>query len=78
MRTEKYERDDACYGLVSSRCRKGAYVLLDNGEMAFCYEAGNLFPGTKIICSVKRSASESQNGRCLVKMDSVCDLYDVA
>ncbi len=65
----KYEPFDGCYGVVTERCRAGAYLLLDDGEEAFAYRFGNLFPGTKVLCTVLREAKEER--RMLVSIDSV-------
>ncbi len=72
----RYERGDACYGTVGSRCRSGAFLELDNGELAFARGAGNLRKNTKVICTVKKPASNGY--RTLVQLDSVCGLYEVA
>ena len=64
-----YERFDGCYGTVVSRCLKGAYLELDDGEQAFAYKFGNLFPGTKVLCTVLKQATEDR--RMLVSIDSV-------
>lgn len=55
-----YERFDGCYGTVVSRCFKGAYLELDNGEQAFAYKFANLFPGTKVLCTVLKQATEGK------------------
>lgn len=31
----KYEPFDGCFGVVTERCRAGAYLQLDNGEEAW-------------------------------------------
>lgn len=70
-----YERFDGCYGTVVSRCFKGAYLELDNGEKAFAYKFANLFPGTKVLCTVLKQASE--NRKMLVSIDSVLQFIPV-
>lgn len=71
MRTaEGYERNDACYGTVTGRNRSGCYLTLDNEEDAFAYRFGNLLPGTKVICTVRRQAEGGK--RTLVDIDTVC------
>ncbi len=70
-----YERFDGCYGTVISRCLKGAYLELDNGKQAFAYKFANLFPGTKVLCTVLKQATEEQ--RMLVSIDSVLQLVPV-
>lgn len=72
---EQYEVFDGCYGTVVGRCQKGAFVILDNGEEAFAYRFANLWPGTKVLCTVLRLADESR--RKLVSIDSVT-CYPVA
>ena len=61
---------DGCYGVIQNCCRKGAFLALDNGELAFAYNFGNLRPGTEVLCTVRRLASGDR--RKLVTIDSVC------
>lgn len=68
----RYERFDGCYGTVIGRCLKGAYLELDNGEQAFAYKFANLFPGTRVLCTVLKQATEGR--RMLVSIDSVLQL----
>lgn len=65
-----YDVLDGCYGIIENCCRKGAFLALDNGEPAFAYSFGNLRPGTEVLCTVRRLASEER--RMLVTIDSVC------
>jgi hypothetical protein len=74
--TQNYEKYDAAYGIVTSRCKSGAFIELDNGEAAFCYTAANVSADTKIICTILRPAYDGK--RCLVSLDSVCSCYEVA
>ena len=60
---------DSCYGTVEYTCRKGAYLILDDGEPAFAYDFGNLRPGTEVLCTVRKLARD--NLRVLVFIDSV-------
>ncbi len=55
-----YERLDSCYGNVNSVCCSGAFLTLDNGESAFCYNAGSVQVGTKIICTVMKLARKEE------------------
>lgn len=64
-----YERFDGCYGTVIGRCHKGAYLELDNGEQAFAYKFANLFPSTKVLCTVLKQATADR--KMLVSVDSV-------
>lgn len=64
-----YEPFEGCYGTITERCRKGAYLQLDNGEEAFAYKFGNLFPGTKVLCTVLRRPQEGK--KTLVSIDSI-------
>ena len=64
-----YDVMDGCYGTVTGRCQKGAFLTLDNGEAAFAYKFGNLWPGTKVLCTVLRLAEEGRRKR--VSIDSV-------
>ena len=72
---QSYDVWDGCYGVVQGRCQKGVFLLLDNGEPAFAYHFGNLWPGTEVLCTVRRLASGDR--RMLVTIDSVC-YYPVA
>lgn len=67
----KYEPLEGCYGIITGRCRSGAFLQLDNGEEAFAFKFANLFPGTKVLCTVKRAANEEK--RTLVAIDSVIE-----
>ncbi len=73
---EKLQKFDSAYGVVTSHNSKGAYVELDNGEVAFCFSAGNVPINRRIICSVRRPATDERH--CLVKLESVCDCYEAA
>lgn len=66
-----YERFDGCFGVITSRCQKGAYLTLDNGEEAFAYKFANLRVGTKVLCTVMKLPVE--NRKTLVSIDHVCD-----
>lgn len=70
IEVQSYEVLDGCYGIVKNRCRKGAFLVLDNGEQAFAYKFGNLLPGTQVLCTVRRLANGDQH--MLVTIDSVC------
>lgn len=65
----KYERFDGCRGKITSRCQKGAYIELDNGEGAFSFKCANLLPGTEVLCTILRNTID--NKRILVSVDSV-------
>jgi len=65
----RYEVMDGCYGEVTDRCKKGAFIKLDNGEEAFAYKFAGLRPGTKVLCTVLRQASGTL--RTLVDVESV-------
>ena len=64
-----YEVMDGCYGRVTGRCQKGAFLKLDNGQEAFAYKFASLLPGTEVLCTVLRQAVE--NRKMLVPIDSV-------
>ena len=68
--TQLYAVMDGCYGTVENCCRKGAFLVLDNGELAFAYNFGNLRPGTEVLCTVRKLAFGDQRMR--VTIDSVC------
>lgn len=66
----EYEEKEGCYGVIEYCCRKGAYLILDNGEPAFAHNFYCLRPGTKVLCTVKKLPVG--NHRKLVTIDSVC------
>ncbi len=72
----RYERNESAYGIVSSRSRRGAFISLENEEVGFCPEAGNIPTGTKVIVTVRRPAMEGK--RCILGLDSVYGLYETA
>ncbi len=74
MRTEEFERMSECIGEVLGCCRKGAFIMLEDGEKVFAYQFANLLPGTKVICSLQKPARDNLLPR--VAVDSV--LYDAA
>ena len=67
---QSYDVWDGCYGVIRGRCQKGVFLLLDNGEPAFAYRFTSLWPGTEVLCTVRRLASGDR--RTLVTIDSVC------
>ncbi|MGN0362495.1 MAG: hypothetical protein ACI4ET_06610 [Bilifractor sp.] len=60
-------RDSVC-GVVTGGCRSGLFVRLEDGQEAFA-SFGGLYPGTKVICTVLKKATEKW--RVLVAIDSV-------
>ena len=72
----RYEPFEGCYGTITERCRAGAYLQLDNGEEAFAYKFGNLFPGTKVLCTVLRLPQEGK--KTLVSIDSIVQYAGLA
>lgn len=64
---------DGLYGTVSSNCRKGVFLELENGEPAFA-PFGYLQPGQRVFCTVLKKANE--RFRTLVSIDSI--LYEDA
>ena len=67
--SKSYEVFDGCYGEITGRCNAGAFLSLDNGQEAFAYKFANLLPGTRVICTILRQATE--NRKMLVSIDSV-------
>ena len=66
---ESYEVFDNCYGTVIGRSNYGAYLELDNGEMAFAYRFSALRDGTRVLCSILKKACGDRS--TLVGIDSV-------
>ena len=77
MAANGYERGDCCYATVTKRNSKGTYLELDDGQSAFAFNAGNLRSGVRILCTIVKPAAMVKPGRrILVRLDSVCGLYD--
>lgn len=66
-----YDRFDGCYGKVTGRSRAGAFLVLDNGEVAFANKFAGLIPGTTVLCTVLKPAEKDRN--TLVSIDSVLE-----
>lgn len=73
---EEYEVFDECYGVITGRCQKGAFIRLENGQDAFAYRYANLMPGTEVLCSVLRKAREGL--RMLVTVSHICQYAEAA
>lgn len=67
--TNEYSKYDSCYGHITGRCQSGAYLTLDNGQLAFAYRMAGLRNGTKVFCSVMKKAAEGR--RMLVNVEGV-------
>lgn len=72
----KYERFDCCYGTIVDKCSKGVFLLLDNDEKAYAKDFTTNKSGTKVLCTVLKSATEKF--RTLVSIDSVVYDYQLA
>lgn len=73
MWKNKYFDDDFCVrdgvlGVVTGRCKTGVFLLLENGQEAFA-SFGWLNPGTEVLCTVFKKATE--RWRVLVVVDAV-------
>lgn len=66
---DNYEPLDGCYGQVQGTCQSGAFLRLDNGQEAFAYKFAHLYPGSLVLCTVRRLATEDR--RMLVSIDAV-------
>ena len=73
--TDEYTKGDCCYAVVTSRAGKGSFLELDNGQGAFAYGVGNLPSGTKVLCTITRSALDGK--RACARLDSICGLYEL-
>ncbi len=71
-----YEVFDECYGVITGRCRKGAFIQLENGQEAFAYRYANLRPGSEVICAVQRPPREGL--RMLVTVSHICRYAEAA
>lgn len=72
----KYEKYDGCYGVVTSKCGKGIFLDLDNGQQGFAYGFFGLHIGTEVICTVLRP--EDERRRVLVSVDAVSKYASIA
>ena len=72
---DEYTKGDCCYAVVTSRAAKGSFLELDNGQKAFAYGIGNLPCGTKILCTITRSALGQR--RACARLDSTCGFYEL-
>lgn len=68
---ENYEPLDGCYGQVQGTCQSGAFLRLDNGQEAFAYKFAHLYPGSLVLCTVRRPATKDR--RMLVSIDAVLE-----
>ena len=64
-----YDIFDECYGFVTRTYQNGVQVRLDNGKPAYAHRFANLALGTRVLCSVRRLATEDRD--MLVSIDSV-------
>ena len=72
----KYERFDCCYATILDKCSKGVFLLLDNDEKAYAKDFTTHKSGTKVLCTVLKSATEKF--RTSVSIDSVVYDYQLA
>ena len=68
---ERYEELDSCYGVITGRCKHGAFIKLDNNEEAFAFAYSNLVPGTVVLCSILKKEREGK--KKLVAIESVIE-----
>lgn len=68
-----YEKYDCCYGTIIDKCSKGVFLLLDNDEKAYAKDFTSHKSGTKVLCTVLKSATDKF--RTLVSIDSVGNDY---
>lgn len=74
--TENYNNiRDGLYGTVTSNCRKGVFLELENGEPAYA-SFGFLTPGQRVFCTVLDKAKGGFRTR--VAIDSVLQASDAA
>lgn len=71
-----YEKYDGCYGTVTRRCGNNVHLKLDNGQDAFAFKFGSLLPGTKVLCTVYKLATEDKD--MVVSIDSVVEYMPLA
>lgn len=62
---------DNCYGVVTGRNAKGAYLELENGVCAFAHRYANLRNGTRVLCTVLKKPKD--HFLTLVEVDSVVE-----
>lgn len=67
---DDYNVRDGVRAVVTGGCSKGLFLHLENGQEAFA-SFGGLVPGTEVICTVLKKATE--RWRVLVAIDSVLE-----
>lgn len=67
---DDYNVRDGVRAVVTGGCSKGLFLRLENGQKAFA-SFGGLVPGTEVICTVLKKATE--RWRVLVAIDSVLE-----
>ena len=67
---DDYNVRDGVRAVVTGGCSKGLFLRLENGQEAFA-SFGGLVPGTEVICTVLKKATE--RWRVLVAIDSVLE-----
>ena len=72
---EDLEVRDGAYGVVTGGSGRGLFLTMENGQGAFA-RFGSLCPGTKVLCTVLKKASESR--RMFVSIDSVLEIVPLA
>lgn len=68
----KYERYDGCCGEVTSRCKTGVFLKLDNGESGFAHNMRNLPIGAKIIGQILRPADSERRAQVFIESSMEC------
>lgn len=71
-----YEKYDCCYGIITDKCSKGVFLLLDNDETAHAKDFTSHRSGTKVLCTILKTATDKF--RTLVSIDSVTTDYQYA
>lgn len=67
---DDYNVRDGVHAVVTGGCSKGLFLRLENGQAAFA-SFGGLVPGTEVLCTVLKKATERWRG--LVSIDSVLE-----
>lgn len=65
--TYTYERWDSCRAEVTSRCERGVFLTLDNGESAFASKFGNLKAGAKVLCSIITPSEGTKRAKVIIE-----------
>ena len=74
MEQAYYCKWDSAYGVVSSHFGNETYLILDNDQTVYTYEARHIKVGTLVIVSVVENEKYNRYAKCVI--DAVCNNFD--